>query len=201
MLYNLGMYPTIEEIKLMHQKYAPSQLTFDIVFTHCQIVHDIADQIMNGKQLQVNKDLVNAGALLHDIGAYKLIDENGMFDKVNYIRHGIEGYKILLQEGMPEEMCRIAERHTGVGVTKEDILQRKILIPLKDYVAETMEEKLVMYADKFHSKTPKFNSYATYSVYVQQFGQDKVDKFQTLASMFGIPDLEPLSVKYRHKIV
>ncbi len=154
-------YPTKEQIIALHHRYAPSEKVFTLVFTHCQIIAGIAEQLLQARPVTVSVDLVKAGALLHDIGAYKFIDENGIFDKSNYLRHGIEGYKMLKEEGLPEELCRIAERHTGVGITQEDIIRQKLTLPLKDYVAETTEEKLIMYADKFHSKTPKFNAYKT----------------------------------------
>lgn len=49
---------------------------------------------------------------------------------------------------MPVLLC-----HTGVGLTKEDVLVQGLPLPPADYVAITPEERLVMYADKFHSKT------------------------------------------------
>ena len=56
---------------------------------------------------------------------------------------------------------------------------------------ETGEERLVMYADKFHSKStpPKFLSADTYTAYVQRFGPDKVDSFNMLRKAFGDPDI------------
>lgn len=193
--------PTVKTIKKLHFKYAPDKKTFLLVFTHCQIVKEISEQLVKENNLIINKELVIAGSLLHDIGAYKLINQWGVFDESNYIRHGIEGYHILLQEGFPEELCLIAERHTGVGISKNDVIQQKLSLPVRDYLALTLEERIVMYADKFHSKSSHFNSLNTYSSYIKRFGQNKVKKFQSLARLFGVPNLELLAKKYHQSIV
>lgn len=179
------MYPNLDQIKAIHQKHAPSSKVFDLVFTHCQIVLEIAEQLLTSKPQKLDIELVKAGALLNDIGAYKFIDKEGNFDEENYVEHGIIGYEILKSQGFPESLCRIAQLHIGLGITKEDIIKFHLNLPLKDYLAETLEEKLIMYADKFHSKTPQFNSFDSYCVYVKRFGGDKVKKFQELRDLFG----------------
>ncbi len=191
----------INQIKLLHSKYAGSKYALELVFNHCQIVWEIAEQLIKRNKLVLENDLVKNGGFLHDIGAYRFIDEKGVFDEKNYIKHGIEGYKILKEEGLPEELCRMAERHTGVGIPKEQIIKRGLLLPAKDYIAETIEEKLVMYADKFHSKNPRFNSFDYYREYAKRFGEENQEKFVELANMFGIPDLELLSEKYHQPVV
>ena len=47
----------------------------------------------------------------------------------------------------------MASHHTGVGLTAEQILHRKLPLPAVDLLAETVEEELVMYADAFHTKS------------------------------------------------
>ena len=191
----MGKLPNLEEIGALHRKYAPKHL-LDKVFTHCQIVWEIANQLIEKRNLNVDKDIVRAGCLLHDIGVYRLITKEGIYDKKNYIQHGVLGSGLLKSENVTGSVCDIAERHTGVGITKSDIIKQKLPIPLKDYLAETVEERLVMYADKFHSKTPKFNSYESYCNYIRRFGEEKVIIFKALASEFGKPDLKGLSTRY-----
>jgi uncharacterized protein len=198
--YTFTMFPTANEINALHKKHAPSERVFALVWTHSLIVKEISESIMNTKELTINKELVLAGALIHDIGAYKLITANGEFDGPNYIRHGIYGYDMLQAENYPEDLCKIATHHTGVGITKDDVIKQKLPLPLSDYVAETTEEKLIMYADKFHSKTPKFNTFDSYATYIKKYGEDKVEKFQELADLFGIPKLEKLAETYNHPI-
>ncbi|MBB4893524.1 uncharacterized protein FHS39_002555 [Streptomyces olivoverticillatus] len=192
--------PTAQDIRALHQKYAPTTEAFDLVYTHCEIVWSIAEQLLTSTDHQLDTDLVRAGALLHDIGVYQLYDHTGQLDHGNYIRHGVLGYDLLRQEGLPERLCRFCSCHTGVGLTKHDIQQQNLPLPTADFLAETNEERLVMYADKFHSKTtpPKFLSATAYSAYVARFGPDKARAFQALRDEFGEPELTPLSTRYGH---
>lgn len=159
--------PTTQEIEILHRKYAPSKDAFDLVFTHCQIVWDIAEQLIAKNKLEVDIDLVRVVCLVHDIGLYKLIDAKGTIDPL-HIKHGILGYDLLKDEGYPEIICRFASHHTGVGLTRADVQNQKLPLPLRDYTPETDEELLVTYVDKFHSKNqpPCFVTYDSYKKYV-----------------------------------
>jgi len=195
--------PTEQEIEAMHHKYAPTDAVFDLVYTHCKAVWDVAEQLITSRNLTLNKELVKVGCLLHDIGVYPLFDEHGIERAdMHYITHGIRGEAILHAEGMPEAICRIASHHTGAGLSKEDIEKQHLPLPVQDYLAETTEERLVMYADKFHSKSnpPHFNSFEFYRTYALKFGKDKVAAFELLARQFGAPDLQALAKKYGHDI-
>ncbi len=192
-----------DDIIALHKKHAPSDSVHDLVFNHCRIVRDIAIQLIEKNSLSLDRELVEAGALLHDIGVYPLFDAVGMLRKdAHYITHGVEGERILKAEGMPEEIWRFAAHHTGVGLTKQDVISHKLPLPIIDYLAETDEELLIMYADKFHSKTtpPCFNSYEWYRDDVAKFGSDKVIAFERMAAKFGKPNLRPLSRTYLFEI-
>jgi uncharacterized protein len=191
--------PTAQEIETLHRKYASTDVVFDLVFTHSQIVWDIATQLVDKKDIDVDVELVRVGCLLHDIGVYPLLGEDGKTrDGVNYITHGVEGEAILKKEDFPEVIWRFASHHTGVGLSKLDITSQGLPLPVEDYFADTIEESLIMYADKFHSKTdpPYFNSYEWYKQDIAKFGNDKVAKFEQMEQQFGVPDLGPLVKKY-----
>lgn len=195
--------PSLGQIEALHRRYAPSDAGFDLVFTHCKIVSEIAEQCIAKKQLAVDVELVKVGCLLHDIGVYELLDKDGKErEDIHYITHGIRGEAILRKEGFPEVIWRFGSHHTGVGLTKQDIMNQNLPLPLQDYEAETIEEELVMYADKFHSKDvpPCFNTFEYYKQSVAKFGQDKSEKFTQLADKFGVPDLVPLIAKYGHSV-
>lgn len=193
--------PTIQEIEALHKKYAPTPEVFELVFIHCKIVNDLAQQLIATNNLNFDVELVKVGCLLHDIGVYPLFDETGKErEDLHYITHGVRGEEILKREGFPEIIWRFASHHTGVGITKHDITSQNLPLPEQDYEAETPEEELIMYADKFHSKTepPYFNPYEWYKKYVAKFGGGKVQKFEQMAEKFGVPDLVPLIEKYGH---
>lgn len=194
------MLPTFEDIQRLHRKYAPNEEAYDLIFTHCLIVCDIADDLMRqNPELQIDTELVRTGALLHDIGAYSLF-RNGDFHR-DYITHGIKGSEILQSERMDVRLVRIASHHTGVGLSKNDIVAQTLPLPAEDFLAETIEEKIIMYADKFHSKTPKFNTYESYAKTVARFGNGKERTFQEFKEQFGLPDLLPLAKKYGDPII
>lgn len=192
--------PTVDEVRELHERYAPSREALDLVFTHCEIVSGIAEQLVAQTDIPVDADLVRVGALLHDIGVYRLYDQAGRIDHRNYVRHGVLGHEILHEEGFPERLRRFCSCHTGVGLTRHDVRHQGLGIPEADYLAETVEEQLVMYADKFHSKTnpPTFLTADTYATRVEKFGADKVQAFGLLRARFGEPDLTPARIRYGH---
>ena len=77
----------------------------------------------------------------------------GCFGDALYIMHGVLGGELLRNEGMGEEFARVAERHTGAGITADDIARQQLPLPPGDYMPETLLERLICYADKFYSKS------------------------------------------------
>jgi uncharacterized protein len=195
--------PDDAAILALHERHAPTPEALDAVYTHCKIVCDIAGQLHARSGTDADIGLVRAGALLHDVGVYRLYDAAGRLDQAGYIRHGLLGYELLRAEGLPEAVCRFAVRHTGVGLTREDVLRQGLPLPPADYVAETPEEALVMYADKFHTKTapPAFLTPTAYAAYVRRFGADKVTAFAAMRATFGDPDLAPFTAAYGQRVI
>jgi uncharacterized protein len=178
----------------LHQKYYNNQPFFEIVWVHCNIVKDFALQIadrLEDQGIKVDKKLLETGALVHDIGAYKCFDEKQKLIKP-YIQHGILGEKILTDEGFPKELVRFASHHTGVGITKKDIEKQNLPLPKKDFIPESLEEEIVTFCDKFHSKTnpPKYDNYEEIIEELSQFGENKVKKFKNWVDKFGLPSLQ-----------
>ena len=196
--------PTDAEILALHERHAPSPEALDLVYTHCEIVCRIAEQLLpattGNSATSINAGLVRAGCLLHDVGVYRLYDDAGHLDNRGYIRHGVLGHELLRAAGLPEEICRFASHHTGVGLTRDDVIRQRLPLPPADYLADTREEALVMYADKFHSKTtpPTFWTPASYAASIRRYGADKAAAFEDLRAQFGDPDLTLLARAYGH---
>jgi uncharacterized protein len=184
----------VDDIRVLHQRSAPSEDAFTLVYTHCEIVWAIAEQLLTD---DLDADLVRAGCLLHDVGVYRLGEGD------DYIRHGVLGYELARDAGIEETLARFCSHHTGVGISREDVLRQRLPLPAGDYLAQTPEELLVMYADKFHSKTtpPTFVSADRYAATVRRFGADKEQRFEAMRRKFGEPDLEPLSRRYGHPVM
>lgn len=105
----------------------------DWVIEHSIAVSQKAKEI--SKNFNVNEQLIEEGALLHDIGR----------SRTNNIDHGIIGANLAIEHGFPKEIVNIIERHIGSGIPKEEAI--KIGLPEKDYIPETLEEKIVSHAD------------------------------------------------------
>ena len=198
------MLPTDQQIEALHHKYAKTDADFKLVYTHCKVVEAIAMQLLDATPVEsIDRQLLHVGCLLHDIGAYDVL-EDGKF--VKGVRHGVLGEKILREEGFSDKIVRFASHHTGVGLTKQDVIDQGLPIPIADYLAETSEELMIMYADKFHSKSnppeeaPYFCTFEWYRNSVQKFGSDKAAEFDHMAEQFGKPDLVPLSKQFGYDI-
>ncbi|MCL9796751.1 HD domain-containing protein [Frankia sp. AgKG'84/4] len=183
----------------MHRRHAPTTAAFTSVHRHCRIVWDIAATLLAaGAAPDADRALVRTGALLHDIGVYRLYDTDGHLDHTQYLRHGVLGHDLLAADGQPAAVCRFASCHTGVGLTREEIEAGSLPLPAADYLARTVEERLVMYADKFHSKS-RPDSFLTATAYrdqLRRFGAAKVTLFDTFVTEFGIPDLTTLATRH-----
>jgi len=105
----------------------------DEVIKHCMAVRNVAVRI--AKKADADLKLVEAGALLHDIGR----------SKTHGITHAVEGVRIARKIGLPLSILYIIERHLGAGIQKEEAI--KLGLPEKDYIPETLEEKIVAHAD------------------------------------------------------
>lgn len=109
------------------------------VINHCKAVAALAVQIAKAcerKRLNVDVELVQIGALLHDIGRYK----------THSIHHVIAGAEIAKSFKLPSSIVSIIERHVGGGISIEEA--KKLGWPAKSYLPKTLEEKIVTYADK-----------------------------------------------------
>ncbi len=73
-------------------------------------------------------------------------------------------------------------------------------LPSKDYEPQTIEGRLLCYADRFHSKKPIFNSFDYFYNRLSDNLPNQAKKFKEWSEDFGIPDLDTLAVKYNHPI-
>lgn len=104
----------------------------DDVVAHCRAVRDLALTYADGI---ADRDLIEAGALLHDIGRGVTHD----------LHHAEAGGAICRAFGLDERIERIVERHIGAGLTADECSLQN-LAP-RDCVPQTIEEKIVAHAD------------------------------------------------------
>ena len=112
------------------------------VLAHARAVEGLALAMCDRAELAglwVDRDVVQQGALLHDIGRSVTQD----------VRHASLGAELLRQERWPEHVINAVERHTGAGI---DAAEAAALgLPVKDYTPQTLEEKIVAHADNLHT--------------------------------------------------
>ncbi len=109
------------------------------VINHCKAVATVAKQIAGAckkKGRNIDVRLVEIGALLHDIGR----------SKTHSVNHVVAGVEIAESLGLPEPVVSIISRHVGGGITIDEA--ERLGWPTKDYMPQTLEEKIVAYADK-----------------------------------------------------
>jgi len=116
------------------------------VVEHCKAVSKTALEI--AKQIKANGydvdlEYVEIGALLHDIGRCK----------THGIAHGVEGAKILEKYPEFKRFARVCETHIGAGITKDEA--KLLNLPPKDYLPETLEEKIIAHADNLTMEDKK----------------------------------------------
>ncbi|PWG65922.1 HD domain-containing protein [Bifidobacterium callitrichidarum] len=157
----------------------------------------------------LDEHLVLIGGLLHDIGTYKVFKHDGTdgeplkFSGKKYILHGLKGYKYLLKEGVDESIAQFCRNHTGVGLTREDVIRQDLPLPPDDYVPMNLEQEVVMYADKFHSKSvpPKFLTVDAYTKRAEQYGEENTQRWLDLVAKYGVPDIPALAEKYQMRLI
>ena len=173
----------MDYLALLHRYYPEDNALRRMLLHHSRQVCARALQIVERHpELDANHHLVEAGAMLHDIGIF-LTDAPGIHchGTAHYILHGSLGAQLLrneakqlkkekqqeeqlkeeqlqaiqLQEELHfyEALARICERHTGTGLTRQTIIERGLPDPQQDLLPETIEEQIICYADKFYRKS------------------------------------------------
>ena len=112
------------------------------------------------KGYRVEVKLGEAGALLHDIGR----------GQTHGIEHGVVGGQAARRLGMPMELAHIIERHVGAGLTVDEA--RRNNLPRGSYVPETLEEKIVCYADKLIEGAYEVGIDSTINNFAEELGVD-----------------------------
>ena len=122
--------------------------------------------MINGKEKitksKINLDLIEIGGLLHDVGR----------SKTHGFKHAIIGGKILRERGFPNELARICETHILGGLDKDDTIY--VGLPQKDYIPETIEEKIICLADKLIMGTIEVTIEERFQKWFSKYGRTEI---------------------------
>ena len=169
-------------------KYYPEDDDLRRLLLHhsCQVTDRCQLVASRHPELQLDTVFLEEAAMLHDIGI-RWCHAPSIFcmGSEPYIRHGLIGGELLRREGY-ERHARVCERHTGTGLTCQQILSQQLPLPPADYVPQTLEEQLVCYADKFYSKSrpDRVLTVEQAAQSLAKFGQEGVQKFLAWAQLF-----------------
>ena len=143
---------------IIEQYYTPGYPDYRLLTTHSRQVSELATRLAK-RYLEkhpndsIDLDFVYEAAMLHDVGIVMTNAPGiGCYGDQPYIRHGIIGREMLEAHGLPRH-AMVCERHTGSGISKKDIIEQKLNLPLRDMLPLSLEEKVICYADKFYSKS------------------------------------------------
>lgn len=178
-----------EDIKNLFLKYYKEQeQLLATVLTHSQAVARKAIECIRKRGLNIDLDFVIHGAMTHDIGVVKCNAPSiHCLGSEPYICHGLIGRKMLEKEGLYRQ-AMICERHTGSGLSINDIKRQKLPLPLRNMMPLTIEEKLICYADKFFSKSgelEKEKPFEKVCIQMERFGEESLNRFIDMHEMFG----------------
>jgi len=133
------------------------------VLNHSLKVAEKALEITNTiSKVKVDKNLVEIGAIFHDIGR----------SKTHGFQHALIGGKILRERGFPPQLARICETHIVGGLDKEDA--KEIGLPEKEYLPESIEEKIVCLADKMTNGTKYVSIEVRFENWFKKHGKSKL---------------------------
>ena len=179
-------------------KYYPSDDNLRRLLLHHsrQVAERVEKIVRRHPEWELDSSFLEDAAMLHDVGIFRC-DAPGIHCHGNapYLHHGILGAEILRHEAENadaslrpryEQLARVCERHTGTGLTAEQLEILNIHVASPDLMPETLEEQIVCYADKFYSKShPERERTIEQTIEsLRKFGEDGVLKFSEWAHRF-----------------
>jgi len=132
------------------------------VVNHCKAVARLAvktAEAFQSRGFNVDIGLVEIGALLHDVGR----------SQSHEVDHVVIGSNIAQSLGLPAQLVSMIKRHAGGGKTPEEAKQ--LGWPVKSYLPQTLEEKIVSYADKLIEGTRRVPIRRTIRTFSKKLGE------------------------------
>lgn len=174
-------------IDIIKKYYEESSSLYNILVNHSSDVTKKAlDIAKRHPELNIDMQFVREAGMLHDIGIFRTnapsIDCIGEYP---YIAHGYLGSELLQKEGYPKHAL-VCERHTGAGLTIDEIIEQKLPLPHREMMPVSIEEQLICFSDCFFSKTHlgEERSIETIKSKLGRFGNRSVKQFTEWCELF-----------------
>lgn len=178
----------MDPIVLISRYYKPKSRAYEILVGHSRAVTAKALKIAeNHPELSPDLTFIEEASMIHDIGIFMTNAPNLFcFGDYPYLAHGYLGCELITRLGFPEHGL-VCERHTGVGISKEEILEKGLPLPQRDLIPESVEEQIIAFADKFFSKSrdiERERSLIEVRKSIAQFGKSKAVRFEEWCELF-----------------
>ena len=174
--------------KIFSLFYNNNKALLATVILHSECVARTALLCADKRGIDVDRTFVREAAMLHDIGVVRCNAPSiHCLGELPYICHGVAGREMLDNLGLHRHAL-VCERHTGSGLTVEDIIRQGLPLPHREMLPITTEEKLICYADKFFSKSGDLTEEKTLDKIISQMsahGEDSLARFMQLHELFG----------------
>ena len=174
-------------LEIIKKYYSEGTDLYKILLEHSFAVADKSLSIARmHPEMNLDTTFIYEAALLHDIGIFKTnAPDVYCYGEFPYICHGYLGGDLLKAEGFPRHAL-VCERHTGTGLSLENIIKNDLPIPKRDMLPESPEEQLICFADKFFSKLKpgKEKSIDKIRKNLSKHGKDSVKKFDGWCKLF-----------------
>lgn len=161
----------------------------ELLETHSRMVAEMALEIAHRHpELKADEEFIYEAAMLHDIGVAECnAPDIHCHGTEPYICHGIIGSRRLTEAGLPRHAA-VCERHTGSGLTCDEIVSHHLPLPRRDMLPLSIEEKMICYADKFYSKSGDITHRKSLSSVIKgmaRHGRRPLERFLTLHRELG----------------
>jgi len=174
-------------VEIIKKYYQEKSELYKILLEHSFAVAEKSLSIAQmHPEMQLDIAFIYEAAMLHDIGIFKTnAADIHCAGELPYICHGYLGSDILKEEGYPRHAL-VCERHTGAGLSLENIIKNNLPVPPRDMQPETLEEQLICFADKFFSKTRPDKEKSIHKIQknLSKHGEDSVKKFNEWCKLF-----------------
>lgn len=177
----------MKPLDIIENFYKKNSALYKILVDHSTEVTNKALHIARKHpELNIDEDFVSEAGMLHDIGIFLTdapsIECHGI---APYICHGYLGREILDELGY-QRHALVCERHTGTGLTAEEIITQKLPLPHRDMLPVTIEEQVICFTDCFFSKT-RLNEEKTIDQVkhsLAKHGMQSVARFEEWCNLF-----------------
>ncbi len=180
----------VDYFAVIHKYIPPDSLAYRSYLPHVSAVTYRALEVARRLGLSAEqRHFIEEAAMLHDLGVI-CVDhpELGFYGQEPYVRHMIEGRRILEEEGLPRH-AEIAGNHVGLGITVEEIREQGLPLPPEDLLPESLEAQVISWADLFFTKVPGRlwtpRTPEEVREHVQEYGERAVRTFELWRARFG----------------